>query len=90
MTMQATKKVQVNVNRNIATDAENIMNEIGVTPSVVINSLYREIVATGKIPLSFSLTPRQKATLELQKAVKDIPTKEVKTDKDLEDFFNEE
>lgn len=88
MTTQATKKVQVNVNRNIATDAENIMNEIGVTPSVVINSLYREIVATGKIPLSFSLTPRQKATLGLQKAVEDIPTKEIKTDKDLEEFLH--
>lgn len=77
------KKVQANVDRTIADDAEDIMNKIGVTPSVVINTLYREIVATGRIPLSFSLTPRQRATMKLQEAVKDIPTKEIKSKKDF-------
>lgn len=84
------KKVQANVDRKVADDAENVMNQIGVTPSVVINTLYREIAATGKIPLSFSLTPRQRAMNELQEAIKDIPEKQVRNKKDLEDFFNED
>lgn len=54
------KKIQVNVNRKLAAKAENIMDEIGLNPTVVINALYKEIVATGKIPLSFSL--RQKSS----------------------------
>lgn len=90
MTTSAVKKVQANVDRSIANDAENIMNQIGVTPSVVINSLYREIVATGKIPLSFSLTPRQRATMELQEAVKNIPVKKVESDEELRKFFDED
>ena len=82
------KKIQVNVNRKLAAKAENIMDEIGLNPTVVINALYKEIVATGKIPLSFSL--RQRAELELRDAVKDIPVHRVKSKKDLEEFFDDE
>lgn len=56
------KKIQVNVNRKLAAKAENIMDEIGLNPTVVINALYKEIVATGKIPLSFSLGRLQEIT----------------------------
>ena len=84
------KKIQVNVNRKLAAKAENIMDEIGFNPNVVINSLYKEIVATGKIPLSFSLTKEQRAELELRDAVKDIPVHRVKSKKDLEEFFDDE
>lgn len=85
-----TKKVQVNVNREIAEDAENVMTAIGVTPSTVINSLYREIVATGKIPLSFSLTPEQMATMRIREAAMKIPNKKVETDEDIAEFFDED
>lgn len=85
-----TKKVQVNVDRNTAENAEQIMKEIGVTPSVVVNALYKEIEATGKIPLSFSLTPRQRAEMELDRATKNTPVKHLKTKQELEDFFNED
>lgn len=88
---QATKnkKIQVNVDRDTAKQAEDIMNEIGVTPTVVINSLYKQIVATGKIPLSFSLTSRQKADFDLEMASKKVPVHKM-TKKDIEDFFKDE
>ncbi|EEW52645.1 type II toxin-antitoxin system RelB/DinJ family antitoxin [Limosilactobacillus antri] len=84
------KKVQVNVDRTTADNAEEIMKEIGVTPSVVVNTLYKEIEATGKIPLSFSLTPRQRAEMELNRATQDLPVKHLRTQKELEDFFDED
>lgn len=84
------KKVQVNVDRTTADNAEEIMKEIGVTPSVVVNTLYKEIEATGKIPLSFSLTPRQRAEMELDRATKGLSVKHLRTQKELEDFFNED
>lgn len=84
------KKVQVNVDRATADNAEEIMKEIGVTPSVVVNTLYKEIEATGKIPLSFSLTPRQRAEMELDRATKGLPVKHLRTQKELEDFFDED
>lgn len=34
-----------------------------------------------------SLTPRQKAELELDRATKDVPIKHINTEKELEDFF---
>lgn len=86
--MSSTAKVQANINAKLKSDAEEIIKEVGLTPTTVINSLYAEIVATGKIPLSFSLTPQQKANFELRQASESVPIKELKTKKDYEDFFN--
>lgn len=88
--MSATSKVQANVNSQLKTNAEEIIKEVGLTPTAVINSLYSEIVATGKIPLSFSLTPQQKADLKLRQASELVPVKELKTKNDFEEFFNED
>lgn len=88
--MSTTSKVQANVNAKLKSDAEEIIKAVGLTPTAVINSLYSEIVATGKIPLSFSLTPRQRADIELRQASKLVPVKELKTQKDFEEFFNED
>ena len=85
-----TKKVQVNINREIAVEAESIIDQIGLTPTTVINSLYREIIVAGRIPLNFALTPRQKAIIDFQDAIKDVPTKKVTTQKELEEFFDED
>lgn len=83
-------KVQVNIDPELKQSAENIIKEIGLTPTAVINGMYKQIVATGKIPLSFSLTPRQRAELELREVSKKVPVQEVKTKEELEEFFNED
>lgn len=88
--MSTTSKVQANVNSQLKFNAEEIIKAVGLTPTAVINSLYSEIVATGKIPLSFSLTPQQRADIELSQASKLVPIKELKTKKDYEDFFDED
>ena len=83
-------KVQVNIDPELKQSAENIIKEIGLTPTAVINGMYKQIVATGKIPLSFSLTSRQRAELELREVSKKIPVREVKTKEEFEEFFNED
>lgn len=85
-----TKKVQANVDAELKRDAENVIKEVGLTPSLVINSLYKEIVATGRIPLSFSLTDRQKADLDLLRVSKALPVRTLGSKKEIEDFFNED
>ena len=85
-----TQKVQANVESTLKATAEEVIKEVGLTPTAVINSLYKEIAATGRIPLSFSLTPEQMATLELREVSKAVPVREVKTKKDFEEFFNED
>ena len=84
------QKVQANVDPVIKAEAEEIIKEVGLTPTAVINSLYREIIATGKIPLSFSLTPEQKAAVELRQASAKIPVRKLRTKKEIEDFFDDE
>ena len=83
-------KVQVNIDPELKQSAENIIKEIGLTPTAVINGMYKQIVATGKIPLSFSLTSKQRAKLELREISKKVPVREVKTKEELEEFFNED
>ena len=46
--------VSAYVEINIKTEAENILQELGIPVSVVINSLYRQIIYQRGIP--FSLT----------------------------------
>ena len=83
-------KVQVNIDSEVKHSAEDIIKEVGLTPTAVINSMYKQIVATGEIPLSFSLTSEQMADLQLKNAVKKLPVKKLRTRKEIEDFFNDE
>lgn len=84
------KRVQVNVERNLANEAEDVMNEIGLNPTVVINALYKEIVATGRVPLSFSLTPEQKTALKIRQLSNNKPEKEITSEEDMRKFFDED
>lgn len=84
------KRVQANLDPDLKTEAEAIIKEVGLTPTAVINGLYKEIVATGKIPLSFSLTPSQRADMAVREASKKVPVRKLKTRQEIEDFFNDE
>lgn len=84
------KKVQANIDPALKAEAEYIIKELGLTPTAVINGLYREIVATGKIPLSFSLTPEQRADLAIREASAKVPIHKLRTKKEIEHFFNDE
>ena len=83
-------KVQVNIDSDLNRSAEEIIKAVGLTPTAVINGMYKEIVATGKIPLSFSLTPRQRAELELKEVSRKVPVREIESKEDFEEFFNED
>ena len=52
---QLNKRVQANVNKKVASQAELVMDELGLNPTVVINALYKKIAATGEIPFSFKI-----------------------------------
>lgn len=63
-------KVQVNIDSELKHSAEDIIKEIGLTPTAVITCMYKQIVATRKIPLDFSFTSEQMADLQLKNAEK--------------------
>lgn len=63
------KKLQLTVDKQSAESAENIIYELGLTPAIVINALYKQISATGEIPLNLKLTSKQKVEQKI-----DLPT----------------
>ena len=63
-----TANVLVRIEPDVKTQAEDILNELGVPASVVINMLYKQIIITRSIPFAISLTTRPKTSEELSKA----------------------
>ena len=51
---------------------------------------HANVAATGKSRFTCSFTPDQMADLELQTAIKQVPVKQLRTPKELADFFNGE
>lgn len=61
----ATKSANVlaRVEPEIKQQAEEILSQLGLPASVVINALYKQIIMTKSIPFSLSL-PKEPATLD--------------------------
>ena len=53
-----TANVVARVAPDVKTQAEAIMDQLGIPASVVINSLYKQIIMTKRIPFSLSI-PRE-------------------------------
>ena len=87
---RAQGRVQANVDPDVKNMAEDVIKAVGLTPTAVINSFYRKIAATGRIPLDLSLTSDQMADLELKNAIKKLQVKKLQSKKDIEEFFNDE
>ena len=63
-----TDNILVRIDPDVKTQAEDILNELGVPASVVINMLYKQIIITRSIPFAISLATRPKTREELCKA----------------------
>ena len=53
--------VSARVEEDVKTEAEEILQKLGIPVSVVINSLYRQIIYTRGVPFSLSLPRELKA-----------------------------
>lgn len=58
-----TANVMARVAPDVKAQAEAIMEQLGIPASVVINSLYKQIILTRSIPFSLAL-PREPIALE--------------------------
>ena len=57
-----TANVMARVSPDVKTQAESILEQIGIPVSVVINALYKQIILTKSIPFSLSI-PQEPITL---------------------------
>lgn len=60
--------VSVRVEDNIKREAEDIMQKLGLPVSVVIDSLYRQIIYTHGIPFSLTIPSEPKTIEDISKA----------------------
>lgn len=58
-----TATVSIRVEADIKMEAEAILQQLGIPVSVVINSLYRQIILTRSIPFDLQL-PKEPKTLD--------------------------
>lgn len=84
------KKIQANVDYNIALEAEGILEQLGINTSTAINTLFRQIIQNGGLPYELKVDDRSKVKWEIKQRAKNIPTRELNTDKQIEEWFNEE
>lgn len=87
-----TANVTARVQPEIKQKAEEILNRLGVPVSVLIDSLYRQIIMTNSIPYSFSiptLPTRDTMTAEQFNSMMAEGLKQAKAEQgmDLEDAF---
>ena len=55
--------VSARVENNVKAEAEDILQKLGIPVSVVINSLYRQIIYTHGVPFSLTV-PREPKTID--------------------------
>ena len=55
--------VSARVELDVKTEAENILDRLGIPVSVVINSLYRQIIFNNGIPFSMTI-PKEPETMD--------------------------
>ena len=98
--MTNTNAVYARIDTNLKENAENILNQLGITPSSAIQMLYSQIVLQKGMPFELRLpvnTPTALGSLtraeldkELQKGIDSISTgKQYSTD-EVDQFFAKE
>ncbi|GAA0353212.1 hypothetical protein GCM10008932_02800 [Alkalibacterium iburiense] len=83
------KKIQVNIERDLAKEVDEVLDSLGMNPTVLITALYKRVAAKGEIPFDLSLTEKEKSIIELQKAVELIPTEEFNTSEEFLKWLDE-
>lgn len=99
--MSNTATVYARIEPKLKEDVDSILNELGVTPSSLIQMLYSQIKLTKRIPFDISIPKKsifiedltkEELNYELLKGVSDIENNNVKSfdevDKILKDKFN--
>ncbi|GEO57191.1 type II toxin-antitoxin system RelB/DinJ family antitoxin [Companilactobacillus bobalius] len=72
-------RIQIQVDQNLKDNAEEVLNNLGMTPTAAVTMLFKRIVATDSYPVNLALTDRERASNELLKTVDKLPVREIKS-----------
>ncbi|VDG19722.1 type II toxin-antitoxin system RelB/DinJ family antitoxin [Lactiplantibacillus mudanjiangensis] len=88
MAVQEKKRIQVQVNKELAEDTEQVLNELGLSPTTAITMFYKRIVANGGLPFQPMLTQGEKASLHFLKETEDTPVTQLNTVNDVQKWLD--
>lgn len=98
--MANTATVYARIDPDLKTDVEDILSQLGVTPSAVVQMLYSQIKLTRSIPFQIKLPARQPVFLdeltreqlnaELQKGYDSIRAGKVHSLNEVDDILKKE
>ena len=83
------KKVQINVDRELANQAQMVFDQIGLSQTSALTAFYKRVVAEGGMPFELKMTPRQRQNLALDEVLSDLPVADLTTKPALEDWLND-
>ena len=89
MAVKGKKRVQVQIDKDLADNTEAILNELGLNPTTALNMFYKRIVANGALPFELALSQEEKANLRLLKATEDTPVTKFKDVQEVTDWLND-
>ena len=69
--MKKNATVSARIDEDIKNQAEDILRQLEIPMSVVINTLYHQIIARNSVPFSITLPPSLRSLDELTKSVLD-------------------
>lgn len=84
------KRIQVQIDKDIANKAEEVFAELGMTPTSAINLFYKRVIGNNGIPFEVSLTPREQATKKIQHYSKFVPSNDINTSKELAEWLDDD
>ena len=70
--MMKNATVSARIDENIKTQAEDILRQLGIPVSVVINTLYHQIIARNGVPFSLTLPTAPKSLEEMTSSELDM------------------
>ena len=83
-------RIQIQVDQSLKDNAEEILDNLGMTPTAAVTMLFKRIVATDSFPIDLTLTDREKASNELLKAVNKQPVHEIKSKDEAMKWLSED
>ncbi|WP_125583514.1 type II toxin-antitoxin system RelB/DinJ family antitoxin [Levilactobacillus cerevisiae] len=84
------KKIQINIDKDLAEQAETVFNDIGLNQTSALTAFYKKVVAEGGLPFDLHQTPEQKANLGLRESIKKLPVEQLKTQSQVEAWFKDD
>ncbi|EHO47569.1 type II toxin-antitoxin system RelB/DinJ family antitoxin [Lentilactobacillus kisonensis] len=72
------KRIQVQVDRDLYNDSNEVLNDIGISQATLINALLKKVVAEGRVPFELSQSKEERLSFEIAREVRKANIPEIK------------